>query len=216
MDVAPSVDTVYQAIRTLHYDTEVHAKEKASIWLGEFQKSVFAWSISDALLREDRDLESSYFAAQTMRTKIQSSFHELPPESYEALRESLFSHFSTSGSATNHVIVIQLCLAVADLYLQVPAWKNCVVEIIDRFQKSSTDIGILLEILAFLTEELVHSRLRIGENRRSEIRNEFLPHATMLLSFLVVFRNICPNHTLYITNRNFFANLILNIALANY
>jgi len=33
---------------------------------------VFAWQISDQLLQLNQDMESCYFAAQTMRTKVRS------------------------------------------------------------------------------------------------------------------------------------------------
>lgn len=35
-----SIDTVHQAILTLYRGQETAAKENASVWLGEFQKSV--------------------------------------------------------------------------------------------------------------------------------------------------------------------------------
>jgi hypothetical protein len=44
---------------------------------------VFAWQIADQLLQHSQDVESCYFAAQTMRTKIQLAFHELPPDSHQ-------------------------------------------------------------------------------------------------------------------------------------
>lgn len=53
---------------------------------------MYAWEISDQLLQLKQDVESCYFAAQTMKMKIQTSFFELPPESHNALRDSLLSH----------------------------------------------------------------------------------------------------------------------------
>lgn len=40
MDIAPSVDTVFQAVNVLYKGQDTVSKEKASIWLGEFQNSV--------------------------------------------------------------------------------------------------------------------------------------------------------------------------------
>lgn len=60
------------------------------------------------MLQQKRDLESCYFAAQTMRTKIQMSFHELPAESHNSLRDSLMEHISQVNDATNTVIVTQV------------------------------------------------------------------------------------------------------------
>lgn len=99
----PTVDQVLKSIYDLYENPDLSAKEQASGWLNEFQKSVsfqlffslslnvikvdtnivllfqiYAWETSDKLLLQKSDLNSCYFAAQTMRSKIQNSFHELP------------------------------------------------------------------------------------------------------------------------------------------
>lgn len=53
---------------------------------------MYAWEIADQLLQMKQDVESCYFAAQTMKVKIQTSFYELPPETHTSLRDSLLSH----------------------------------------------------------------------------------------------------------------------------
>lgn len=53
---------------------------------------MYAWEISDQLLQLRQDVESCYFAAQTMKMKIQMCFYELPPETHNALRDSLLTH----------------------------------------------------------------------------------------------------------------------------
>jgi len=70
---------------------------------------VFAWKIADEMLHQKRNMESCYFAAQTMRTKIQLSFHELPQEAYTSLRDSLMEHISQINEHTNSAIVTQVC-----------------------------------------------------------------------------------------------------------
>jgi hypothetical protein len=40
MDQAPSVETVLQAVQALYTNPDVMGKEKASVWLGELQRSV--------------------------------------------------------------------------------------------------------------------------------------------------------------------------------
>jgi len=71
---------------------------------------VYAWKIADAMLHEKKDLESCYFAAQTMRTKVQLNFNELPKESHDSLRDSLMEHISQVSDQTNIVIVTQVCI----------------------------------------------------------------------------------------------------------
>jgi transportin-3 len=60
------------------------------------------------MLHEKKDLESCYFAAQTMRTKVQLNFNELPKESHDSLRDSLMDHTSQVSDQTNIVIVTQV------------------------------------------------------------------------------------------------------------
>jgi len=40
METAPSLETVLQALHTLYHGDDGGGKEKASVWLGELQKSV--------------------------------------------------------------------------------------------------------------------------------------------------------------------------------
>lgn len=113
---------------------------------------VHAWTIADELLHHKRDLESCYFAAQTMRTKIQQSFHELPPEVYDSLRDSLLDHLSQTNEATNTVIVTQLSLALAHLALQMTNWRRPVIDLINRFSQSH--LWPLLVTMTVMPEEL--------------------------------------------------------------
>ena len=77
----------YKSIKGLYTDYYYYFR-----WLQEYQKSVYAWTISDQLLQQKMSMESCYFAAQTLRSKIQSNFHELPPDVHESLRYFLPAH----------------------------------------------------------------------------------------------------------------------------
>ncbi|CAJ0961556.1 unnamed protein product [Ranitomeya imitator] len=126
----PALQTVYQAVQALYHDPDPSGKERASLWLGELQRSVFAWEISDQLLQIHQDVESCYFAAQTMKMKIQTSFYELPADSHASLRDSLLSHIQNLKDMSP-VIVTQLALAIADLALQMASWKGCVQTLVE-------------------------------------------------------------------------------------
>lgn len=156
--------------------------------------------MANELLHHKRDLESCYFAAQTMRTKIHQSFHELPVEVHVSLRDSLLDHISQINEATNSVIVTQLSLALADLILQMPSWKRATLDLIARFSQSN--LWPLLEVLIVLPEELesrsvryvlldfvrtiklTFFRLRLGENRRQEVMEDLKSCAPTLNEFL--------------------------------
>ncbi|PNF38379.1 Transportin-3 [Cryptotermes secundus] len=182
MNSSPPLDAVYQAVFTLYHNPDPTEKEKASLWLGELQRSVYSWKVADEMLHQKRDLESCYFAAQTMRTKIQLSFHELPTEAHNSLRDSLLEHIGQVNDATNTVIVTQLCLALADLALQMSTWQKPVVDLIGKF--GQTNVWPLLEILTVLPEEVNSRLLRLGANRRQEIMQELSSTAPTITEFL--------------------------------
>ena len=165
METMPSMETVQEALQALYHNSDVSGKEKASLWLGELQRSVYAWTISDQLLQQRKDTESCYFAAQTMRTKIQFSFAELPASSYMSLRDSLIDHISKADPETNAAITTQLCLALADLVLQIPTWHGAPQELIANFGNSDGHLTALLEMLLVLPEEVNSRSLRLGANR---------------------------------------------------
>lgn len=71
---------------------------------------MYAWEISDQLLQLKQDVESCYFAAQTMKVKIQTSFYELPPETHNALRDSLLTHIQNLKDLSP-IIVTQVTLS---------------------------------------------------------------------------------------------------------
>lgn len=93
-----------------------------------------------------------------MRTKIHQSFHELPAEAHESLRNSLLDHIGKINEDTNTVIVTQICLALADLILQMPTWQRAALELISRF--SQNNVWPLLEVLTVLPEELESRAVR--------------------------------------------------------
>ncbi|KAI2665443.1 Transportin-3 [Labeo rohita] len=180
----PSLPLVYQAVQALYHDPDPAGKERASVWLGELQRSMYAWEISDQLLQLKQDVESCYFAAQTMKMKIQTAFYELPPETHTSLRDSLLSHIQNLKDLSP-IIVTQLALAIADLALQMASWKGCVHTLIEKYSNDISSMPFLIEILTVLPEE-VHSRsLRIGANRRTEIIEDLAYYSTTVVTLLV-------------------------------
>ncbi|VDM48191.1 unnamed protein product [Toxocara canis] len=182
-----NIETVYQAIAILN-GPDSSACGKASVWLGEFQKSVCAWSICDQILAQRRDLNACYFAAQTMRQKLLHNMRELPPSSHKALHDSLMNHLSSFECyplEKNGVIIMQLCLALSDLYLQVPEWTNFIAEILDKFTSMSEDkTPVLLNLLKVFPEEIQSRHLRVGENRRRAVNAELAHQTHAVLHFL--------------------------------
>ncbi|XP_035663115.1 transportin-3-like isoform X5 [Branchiostoma floridae] len=191
MDSAPSTETVVQAIQTLYHNPDPACKERASAWLGELQRSVFAWEVADQLLRNGQDLETSYFAAQTMRTKIQYAFHELPQSAHQSLKESLLNHAQNLVSNASPVIITQLALALADLALQVAGWKCPAKELIEKFGNTVGNLPFLLEVLTVLPEEVNSRSLRLGANRRGEVIEELAESCDLVIQLLIACTQSC-------------------------
>ncbi|MFT7814910.1 transportin-3 [Arapaima gigas] len=223
----PSLQLVYHAVQALYHDPDPAGKERASLWLGELQRSMYAWEISDQLLQLQQDVESCYFAAQTMKMKIQMSFYELPSETHNALRDSLLSHIQNLKDLSP-IIITQLALAIADLALQMASWKGCVHTLIEKYSNDIASLPFLMEILTVLPEE-VHSRsLRIGANRRTEIIEDLAYYSSTVVTLLVscaekagndekmlikVFRCLGSWFNLGVLDSNFMANNRLLIIL---
>jgi len=183
MEGPPSLELVVKAINSLYKSPDVNLKEEASKWLQQYQNSVYAWTISDQLLQQKFDIETCYFAAQTLRSKIQSSFHELPPNVHADLRNSLLEHLKSVTGSTDTVIRTQLCLAMADLILLMPEWKNAVPELMQKLSEIESMLT-LLEVLMLLPEEVDSRHLRLGANRRQEVKDELQKSSSALSQFL--------------------------------
>ena len=73
--------------------TVVLLQENADNWLQAMQKSTAAWTLCDQVLHRKYSTESCYMAAQTLRTKIQNNWNELPPHAHTSLRWDKFFKF---------------------------------------------------------------------------------------------------------------------------
>ena len=74
--------------------------KEATVWLEQFQGTTEAWQVADQLLALQIDAANTaphIFAAQTMRTKIQYDWNELPVEAHQSLRQSLLTHVLRFG-----------------------------------------------------------------------------------------------------------------------
>lgn len=59
------------AVQALYTHPDEKVKKQASEWLEQWQQSVEAWSVSDAILHDQNcTIDAHYFCAQTLRTKV--------------------------------------------------------------------------------------------------------------------------------------------------
>ena len=127
-------------------------------------------------------MESCYIAAQTMRNKIQTRFHEVPEASRTSLRDSLIEHLLNVDEQTSSAILTQLALALADLILLMPEWNGAINETIQRLIGAKP--WVLLEVLVVLPEEVSSRLLRLGANRRNEVIEALKQNAVQVDDFL--------------------------------
>lgn len=117
-----------------------------------------------------------------MRSKVQHNLSELPAEALTSLRDSLVAHIESTSPDTSSAILTQLCLALSDLALQMPSWQNCINDLIKSF--SNKNDYALLEILTVLPQEIDSSSLKLGENRRENIKTELRSNTQIVNLFL--------------------------------
>lgn len=172
-----TTDYVYQIIHEL-YGGSGQNRESVDRWLQEFQKSPYSWKISDELLYSKRSVESISFASQTIRTKILKDFNELPAESHQQLKESIIQHVLKMD---NTVALKQLCLALADLVLQMPQTNDYLLALLSVLEQKQT---VLLTLMTVIPEEYRNKNLRLGDRRRNQVYEEFEKSCPQILHLI--------------------------------
>lgn len=161
--------TLKQALEALHRHPDADVRTQADRWLEEFQQTQEAWQVADQLLHDSNSsLDILYFCSQTLRTKVQRDFDELPPNATDSLRDSLLAlviRFRNGPPAVR----TQLCLALAGLAAHAPSSKwgegHGVIQWLANELGSQPDAGSgLLELLTVLPQE-ADSKVR-PERRR--------------------------------------------------
>lgn len=167
-------------------------KKVADDWLTKFQQTPTAWQVADQILSSpDAPAEFRFFAAQTMRTKLQFDFYELPAESYLSLRDSLIAHIDRFRGADHQPIHTQLVISLADLAIQMDsAWPNPVQTIFERFSRSPESYASLLEVLRMLPEETANLRLMTEHNKRANSQSRIQDATSQVIQFLLTIQ--CP------------------------
>ncbi|GBE77835.1 ARM repeat-containing protein [Sparassis latifolia] len=129
--------------------------DQANAWLQDFQHSRDAWTTCNVLLLSpDAPPAAKLFAAQTFRTKVTYDLHDMTmPEDLFHFRDSLVMALERYHTGPR-TIIVQLCLAVSGLALQLPAWEDPVQNMIDKFGPNPATVPALLQFLTVLPEEI--------------------------------------------------------------
>lgn len=155
-EAPPSGPAVLAALQALCHDPSPAAKAQANDALQRFQRTQEAWSTAnELLLAQELPLESRLFAAQTFRAKVTFDLESLAVADRVALRDRLL-HALAMYARGPRVVQTQLCLALAALALQLSEeqWGRVVPGMIEQFGGSPETVGVLLEFLTVLPEEV--------------------------------------------------------------
>ncbi|ORX79807.1 ARM repeat-containing protein [Anaeromyces robustus] len=141
-------------------------------WLEDYQKTNNAWYISVEILKNNEEnLDLKLFSSQTLRQKIIYELQDLKQDAIE-LKNSLTYLLFINKDKPNPII-IQLCLALADLAILCDEWDNPIEEICELYGKNSEMISILFQFLAFIPEELNNEQLKLS-SRKAKIKEKVL------------------------------------------
>eukprot|EP00878_Enallax_costatus_P020398 GHUV01021558.1.p1 GENE.GHUV01021558.1~~GHUV01021558.1.p1 ORF type:complete len:515 (+),score=87.61 GHUV01021558.1:142-1545(+) len=184
-------EQVVAAINALYRSDDSKVRHEADRWLDGWQSSSEAWSVANAILHNpSSDPEYTYFCAQTLKTKVQRDYEELPLDSVPQLRDSLLALLIKFGKG-QPAVRTQLCLAMAALAAHLPAaqWEEGGVLrwLMERFNGQDADIAMscMLELLTVLPQEADSRKISCRPERRAAFAAELravIPDALNLLT----------------------------------
>jgi transportin-3 len=170
--VQAGVPEVLQAVQALHAHANPETTRQADEWLKAWQQSQSAWQVADQILQmDDAGLEITFIAAQTLRTKIQFDFCELPSNAWAPLRDSLLKHLIKFRSMQHQPVATQLSIAVADLAIQMDKeWPRVIQFLIDHLAGSPENLAVFLDVLKSLPEENLNRKLMTDHEKRASTK----------------------------------------------
>nr|CAA8286956.1 Unknown [Brassica rapa]CAA8287923.1 Unknown [Brassica rapa]CAA8392540.1 Unknown [Brassica rapa]CAA8404225.1 Unknown [Brassica rapa] len=150
--------------------------------------------VADNLLHDSSsNLETLIFCSQTLRSKVQRDFEELPPGAFQKLRESLTTLLKKFHKGPPKVRT-QISIAVAALAVHVPAadWgdSGIVSWLRDEMNMHPEYVPGFLELLTVLPEETFNYKIAARPDRRRQFENELTSQMEAALSILTACLNI--------------------------
>lgn len=176
--MADLIRELTQYLSALYANPDPAIKSTANEWLQSFQKTDEAWITADLVLKSpEAPIECKLFAAQTFRSKITFDLDQLPVTHRLPLRDSLLNALTQNSIRSSKVVLVQLCLSLADLALQLPEWPNVVADLIEKLGKDPQTVPILLEFLTVFPQEIVgNSKINITNQWRSPELTQLVPN----------------------------------------
>ncbi|KAJ7125671.1 armadillo-type protein [Mycena crocata] len=183
------IQAVLSAIDVFSRAPDKVSLDRANSWLQDFQHSPDAWATCNVLLlTPDAPPAAKIFAAQTFRAKVTYDLHQVDPVDLPSFRDTLIAALERHHAGPR-TIIVQLCLAVAGLALQFPAWTNAVQFMIESFGRNPVTVPTLLQFLTILPEELNNNhKIPITDDEYSERASSLLTaNSKQVLELLSVY-----------------------------
>lgn len=175
-----SVSDVLQCLQIFYRSTDVSQRAEADNWLQSFQKHSAAWKISLLLLQPDNPLESRFFGATTLHSKIRYDFNDLSEEERSQLISELFVYVSSERKG-GFEIQNKICITIASLALKWRQFKNFVPIIIEKMGVLDNKY-MLLSTLSYLPEEISNKSLTLFEDQKAEKQQELNQSVELVMS----------------------------------
>ncbi|XP_043813517.1 transportin MOS14 isoform X2 [Manihot esculenta] len=181
-------NAVKEALNALYHHPQDEVRSKADEYLQGIQRSIDAWQVADNLLHDPTsNMETLIFCSQTLRSKVQRDFEELPSEAFRPLRSSLNTLLKKFHSGPPKVRT-QISIAVAALAVQVPAedWGDggIVNWLRDEMNSHPEYIPGFLELLSVLPEEVYNYKIAARPERRRQFEKELTSQMELALNIL--------------------------------
>ncbi|PKU82777.1 transportin MOS14 isoform X1 [Dendrobium catenatum] len=186
-------NTVKEALAVLYHHPDESVRAQADRWLQDFQHTIDAWQVSDNLLHDaSSNIETLIFCSQTLRSKVQCDFEELPSEAFRPLRDSLYALLKNFSKGPPKVRTqISIGVAALAVHVSVEDWGDggIVDWISNEMRTHSEYIPGLLELLTVLPEEAYSYRIAARPERRRHFEKELASSAETAFSLLTACLN---------------------------
>ncbi|KAL5722448.1 Transportin mos14 [Ranunculus cassubicifolius] len=181
-------NTVKEALNALYHHPDDNVRTQADRWLQDFQRTIDAWQVADNLLHDaSSNPETLIFCSQTLRSKVQRDFEELPSEAFRPLRDSLNALLKKLHRGPP-IVRTQISLAVAALAVHVSAedWGDggILKWVRDEMNSHPEFIPSFLELLTVLPEEAYSHKIAARPERRRQFEKELVSSVRVALDVL--------------------------------
>ncbi|GAP91910.1 putative exportin 1-like protein [Rosellinia necatrix] len=185
---------VLQAMLTMR-GGDSDKKERATNYLGEFQKSTAAWTESIHMLKSAADPADKLFAATTLKGKITFDIQtQVPPSEIIAVRNQLLELLQLYAPGPKPIRV-QLCVCLAILAIQMKDWKDVLAVVVSSLGNQVESHACILDFLRVLPEEVTEGRkVTLTEEELSQRTTELLQdNAPQVVQLLINYAQSSPD-----------------------